>query len=221
MYNPLYIKTDYSLLSSLIKIDNLINYLKKYNITSCAIVDDNLFYVMEAYNKFKTNNIKLLVGLEIKINDKPILLYAKNEQGYKNLIKIELIKNEQEINYEDLKKYNNDLVSIVFDQDTYNILKDIYIDLFFGVANKKEEIKAQEITNNTAYINKTLNLEQYEYKYLPYIFMIKDQKTISDGLEFKYQNNHLYTNEEVGNIISTTSINNTLKISDMCNFELT
>ena len=43
MYNPLYIKTDYSLLSSLIKIDNLINYLKKYNITSCAIVDDNLF----------------------------------------------------------------------------------------------------------------------------------------------------------------------------------
>ena len=38
--------------------------------------------------------------------------------------------------------------------------KEIYTDLFYGVSNKKEEILAQEITNNTVYINKTLYLEQ-------------------------------------------------------------
>ena len=46
-YVPLWIKTDYSLLSSLIKIDNLIETLVKYNISSCAICDDNLYGAKE------------------------------------------------------------------------------------------------------------------------------------------------------------------------------
>ena len=47
--------------------------------------------------------------------------------------------------------------------------------------------------------------------------MIRDGKTISDGLEFKYQNNYLYTSDEVITKVSSKSINNTLKISDECN----
>ena len=58
MYTPLYIKTDYSLLSSLIKIDDLIDNLKKKNISSCAIVDDNLYGTMEVTHKFKKAGIK-------------------------------------------------------------------------------------------------------------------------------------------------------------------
>ena len=34
MYSPLFVKTDYSLLSSLIKVDDLIENLKKKNISS-------------------------------------------------------------------------------------------------------------------------------------------------------------------------------------------
>ena len=51
MYSPLYIKTEYSLLSSLIKIDNLIEKCKACNITSLAICDDNLFGTMEFIKK--------------------------------------------------------------------------------------------------------------------------------------------------------------------------
>ena len=50
IYTPLYIKTDYSLLSSLIKIDDLIKYSLKHNIKSLAITDDNLCGVIEFYN---------------------------------------------------------------------------------------------------------------------------------------------------------------------------
>ena len=56
MYTPLYIKTDYSLLNSLVKIDDLIPKLKKLNITSCAICDDNLYGTMEFINKLSKNN---------------------------------------------------------------------------------------------------------------------------------------------------------------------
>jgi len=92
MYIPLFIKTDYSLLSSLIKIDNLITYLKKNNITSCAITDDNLFSCMEVVTKCKKNGIKPIIGLEIKINDNSVLLYAKNENGYKTTDSLRAMK---------------------------------------------------------------------------------------------------------------------------------
>lgn len=47
MFVPLKIITEYSLLKSTIKIDSLIEFLKKHNMTSCAICDNNLYGVME------------------------------------------------------------------------------------------------------------------------------------------------------------------------------
>ena len=89
MYSPLYIKTEYSLLSSLIKIDNLIIKCKENKISSLAIVDDNLFGTMEFIKKCEKNNIKPIIGLDIKYLFSNILLYAKNINGYYNLIKLE------------------------------------------------------------------------------------------------------------------------------------
>ena len=50
-YAPLWIKTDYSLLSSLIKIDDLISYLSYNGINTVAICDDNLYGAIEFYDK--------------------------------------------------------------------------------------------------------------------------------------------------------------------------
>ena len=46
MYTPLYIKTDNSLQSSLIKINDLIEFALKNNIKSLAITDSNMYGVM-------------------------------------------------------------------------------------------------------------------------------------------------------------------------------
>ena len=216
MYTPLYVKTDYSLLSSLIKIDNLIKKLKDKNITSCAIVDDNLFGTMEFIKKLEKENIKPIIGLDVPFKENNILLYAKSYKGYKNLIKIETIKQEQEITLDLLKKYHEDIIVICFTKLIYDELKDIFNDIYTGVSNISEE-KNVTYTKNVIYINKTLYLEKYEYKYLPYVFMIKDGKTISDGINFVYQDNYLKNYDEVSNIASINAINNTLKISDMCN----
>ena len=58
-YAPLWIKTDYSILSSLIKIDDLIDILSSNNINVAAICDDNLYGVMEFYDKCKKSNITI------------------------------------------------------------------------------------------------------------------------------------------------------------------
>ena len=43
MLIPLKMTTDYSLLKSTITIDSLIAFLKEKNISTCAIVDENLY----------------------------------------------------------------------------------------------------------------------------------------------------------------------------------
>ena len=213
MYTPLFIKTDNSLLSSLIKVDDLILNLKKKNLTSCGVADDNLYGTMEIVSKFKKNGIKPVIGLDLK----ELVLYVKNKDGYYNLVRIETFKNKNELSFDVLKQFSDGLICVCFNLDNYNKYKDIYNDIYIGVSNKSEEELYSDY--DTVFFNKTLYLEKVLYKYLPYIFMIRDGKTISDGLDFVYQDNYLFTNEEVMYKVSSKSLNNTLKISDMCNIE--
>ena len=96
MYAPLYIKTNNSLLESMIKIEDLIEYAKVNNIKALTITDNRMYGVMEFYKACKANDIKPIIGLEINMDSK-IVLYAKNIKGYKNLIKLSTISTERTI----------------------------------------------------------------------------------------------------------------------------
>ena len=86
-YIPLNVKTEYSLLSSMIKIDDLVNYASKYNLTSLAICDNTMFGVMEFVKKCREKQIKPIIGLEVEIDKMKILLYAKDYiKSNRNLI---------------------------------------------------------------------------------------------------------------------------------------
>ena len=108
-YTPLWIKTDYSILSSLIKIDDLISMLKSLEIKSAAICDDNLYGAMEFYTKCIKNDIKPIIGLEVNLEE-TILLYAKNYAGYQNLCNIMTLLNEEKLTYENIVNYINDII---------------------------------------------------------------------------------------------------------------
>ena len=87
-YVPLYIKTENSLLTSLIKIDELIKCAKDYNYKTLSIVDDNMFGVMEFYKKCLKNDIKPIIGLEIILDESQSKrfadVYAKILNDYKS-----------------------------------------------------------------------------------------------------------------------------------------
>ena len=95
MYTPLYIKTDNSLQKSLITVNKLVNYAKKHNIKALTITDDNMYGVMDFYKLCIANDIKPIIGLEIKYNDLFIVVYAMNEDGYRSLIKLSTIQSER------------------------------------------------------------------------------------------------------------------------------
>ncbi len=220
MYTPLYVKTNYSLLSSLISIDNLLHFLKNHNYSQVAITDNNMFGVMEFYKKCKCLNIKPIIGLEISLENDTILMYAKDYVGYKTLIKLSTIQSERKVEINDILKYHNSVIVIVPVQflNTYKLLISIIDELYLGYSNNKEENVAKSITNNIVFLRKNLYINENDSEYLKYLYMIKDGKTIADNVNYEVDNFSL----DIPNIYELTSnegLFTTNKIADLCNLE--
>lgn len=219
MYTPLYIKTNYSLLSSLIKVEDLITFAKINKIPSLGICDENMYIAMKFYKLCKEENIKPIIGLEIKIEDYCILAFAKDYKGYQNLLKLTTIQSRKKITLEDLKSYNKSIIVIIpyFYNNVYDKVLENTEEIYIGISNKEEENEALHITKNIVYINKALYLEESESKYLKYLTMIRDNKTISDDYESEKQ--AFIRLKNLYNYTSNVALDNTNKIAEKCNLE--
>ena len=217
-YVPLYIKTHNSLLSSMIKIDELIETAKKLNIKALTITDDNMYGCMDFYKACLENNIKPIIGLNIKINNLDIVLYAKNENGYKNLLKISTIISEENLNFEELKKYNNDLICILpyTSREIYKEIKSIFNELFIGYKNKEERTKLKG--NNLIYLNETLYLNKEDSKYFKYLIAIREG-LVESSIELDKNDNYLLSFEEFEKLYPDDFQNN-YYIFENCNLKI-
>lgn len=220
MFTSLYVKTNYSLLSSLVSIDNLILYAVEHKLSALAICDDNMTSTKIFYDKCIKNNIKPIIGLDLKYNNSNILMYAKNFIGYQSLIKLSTISSERDITITDLETYNNDVVVVLPYKyfALYNELTRLYNNLYIGVLNKIEEKESYKVTKNVVFINKVLYLNKEHEKYLKYLFMIRDSKTIADDVTFKDNYNYMLLSDAIS-LVSNETLNNTNVIADMCNLE--
>ena len=221
MYIPLNNKTSYSLLSSLISIDDLINYAKKNNLKSIAIADENMYAVAEFITKCRNNDINPVVGLEVKVEDSKIVLYAKDYKGYQNLIKLSTISSKEKLTLEDLIEYNSNLIAVIpykYKNDISKIEK-IYEDTYLGYTNKEEELNALLLTKNVVFFRENLYLEENNKEELKYIYLIRDGKTSIDNIIYDIDN-HSLNIKNIYNLTDNTGLINTIKISDSINIEL-
>ena len=216
MYTPLYVKSNYTFLSSLVNIDKLIKKCTENGIKQVALCDDNMIATMYFYKECIKNDIKPIIGLEIKLDNYELLLYAKDYIGYQNLLKIVTLKDE--INKDLLKKYNKNIICII-PYKTVEIIKEIeniFVDLYIGVINKDEEINALKMTKNVVFLNKILYLNKKEEEYFKYLIMMKDKKNVFDNIEFIDNYNYLLNEKEVFELVSKKTIDLTNKIGDLC-----
>jgi DNA polymerase-3 subunit alpha len=102
-FTHLHVHSHYSLLDGLPKIDELLDYVKKLGMDSVALTDHgNIYGAVEFYKKAIARGIKPIIGSEVyiafermnqerpNIDDKRyhLVLLVKNEEGYKNLVKL-------------------------------------------------------------------------------------------------------------------------------------
>ena len=208
MKSCLSIKTDYSILSSLIKIPDLISYAINNHIAALGIIDDNLSSSMEFILECQKSNIKPLVSLEANYQDSKIYLYAKDEQGLHNLFKINTILLNNPLIINDLKKYINNLIILLPYNSIklYDKLKTITNNIFIGYQTKQEKQSALIITNKIIYFNQVLSLTKEDTKYLNYLNMIKDNLTYDTYQDINYSNNYLHITEDADELIREVNI---------------
>jgi DNA polymerase III subunit alpha len=128
----LHVHTHYSLLDGLSKLDELISCAKEDSAPAVAISDHGVMYgVVEFYQKCKKAGIKPIIGVEAYLapgsrfdkNSKSdeknyhLLLLAKNETGYRNIIKLVSIAHlegfyyKPRVDWETLEKHHEGLIA--------------------------------------------------------------------------------------------------------------
>ncbi|MDD5864954.1 MAG: DNA polymerase III subunit alpha [bacterium] len=200
---PLKITTEYSLLKSLIKVDNLISFLMQNNINTCAICDDNLMGFMEFYLKCKENNIKPIVGLDIVFSSLHIYLYAKNYLGYQHLLKINYLINENKL---DLDKIENENILIILPYSSIELYDSIKNknNLYIGYSKIFEKQNALLISENIVYLNNIRCLYEKDTQYLKYLKMLNNS--------FVYDENSYYKDASSEDIKSTIEFCNNINL---------
>ena len=116
--------SNYSLLESSFKINEIINLCKKHQMPAIALTDkQNLFGAFEFSLEAKKNGIQPILGINLelgKIDDlelpSNILLLIKNYEGYKNIINLmtKYYSNDENnlINLNDLEKNNEGIICL-------------------------------------------------------------------------------------------------------------
>lgn len=173
----LYTTTEYSMLYSPMHLHKLIQKAKQYNYKALAITDiNNMYGAIKFYDACVENNIKPVIGLYISADlgmDKKsnILLYAANDLGYRNLLKISSRANMNHLvlDYEFLKQNSYGLIAVLPSDEsevvTYfldgfineaknrlNYYKEIYSSLYIGLDMQTFSLK--EKINDLYYFSK-------------------------------------------------------------------
>ncbi|MFO3715931.1 DNA polymerase III subunit alpha [Anaerococcus cruorum] len=131
-FTHLHVHTEYSLLDGFSRIDQLIEKAKSYGMDSLAITDHGQMYgVIEFYKKATSAGIKPIIGCEVYISEKDhtlkdpsnkryyhLILLAKNNNGYQNLLKIvsEAYVNgyyyKPRVDLDFIKGYSEDIIAL-------------------------------------------------------------------------------------------------------------
>ena len=239
----LYLKTEYSFLSSTCKIKEVIQKAKELQFKTLCITDfNNMYGVIKFYSECVKNNIKPIIGLEIIYQagniESNMLLYAKDNLGYCNLLKIaSYVKLNKIIDLVNLQKYSNNLICVLPSRNNlvYNLLLDpnneylgvkhysdlnqIFKDLYLGI-NKTTNY---EIDNfyNIINITRRNNLKTVG---LFFTTMLNKEDALAyqvinklQNKELLEENNYFHSKEELLNSFPQELLLNISKIIESCN----
>ena len=232
------IKSGYSFLSSTLRVDKLLDYAKNNNYDSLGLMDKNvMFGAKEFYEGCKANNIHPIIGVEFDVEDFIVCLIAKDEIGYKNLVKLTSYKNSARdviLTINNLKEYKEGLIAIAPSFRAFkemnkekilpllSSLKDIYLDDFYV---GKEIYKNEDCYLLNSYIdtlefnsvafNNIVSRSDDELEYIELLNAIDTNTILGYARKSKYD----YASFESETSFTETEIDNVFGIVKLCNFE--
>jgi len=238
-FTHLFIETQYSMNGSNIRMKNLVNRAVSNGYTSLAITDSKMHGAIKFYKECMANNINPVIGLNLYIeglfegSKNHILLYAKNNRGYQNLLKISSLYSLNGIvSLQEIKGNKQGLIAIVLSDES-----ELYNSYSNNQNNAVEEFKQLLTTHfEESYLSISTNQNfnndlstTFNFVFVPKVsYLDKEDKEICDilGKIFSVQNSGLLNEEYSEAFLASKevyasckyieAIDNTSKIANSC-----
>lgn len=252
MHAHLWVRSYYSLLNGTMSPKEIVDLAKKNAYQAIAITDQNLlFAALEFFNYAKKEGIKPIIGIEASMQEEErlfsSLILAKNNEGYKALIKISKLLQKQTLTWLDLRPYSQDLHIFAMNEngpfeeamvrnqwgDVFSILHDIKAilpDIKIGLSHQESSFfkaftpnlikEAQKLNIEIIPTPKIYYKEKEDEKTLRLLNAIRDQVSIHDSSLVVQAKRHFLSQDELGDLYSEDMLARLEKMVASCNVDL-
>lgn len=115
VYIQLFTKSVYSLLKSSLKIESYVEMAKSFGMSALALTDEaNVYGLIQFYKACEKAQIKPILGVSLYLPNYTLIALAKDEEGYKNVLKLATIAQlKDDLSYDMIEPYLFHLVLIL------------------------------------------------------------------------------------------------------------
>lgn len=253
MNSYLYIRSVYSLLSSLCPVESSVLKAKEYGYKALALVDHNVLSAAMPFKKAcEKHGLKAVYGLEfeLKHDDRvyTVVLYALNDDGYRNLMSLSSLictRDEKQIDLDTFNRYrdNNVLVLLADDMpltaaadkitDFRQALKqqnELFGDYIVAFADHDKAINARRdeqlrplLKENGIRIialNRTYYLDRDDYEEYNVLKCIRDKKTLADKDTVDESGRYLLKMDEADRLYGKDELLESDYLAHQCNVKM-
>ena len=240
-FTHLYVESNYSLNGSNIRINTLIEKAKEFGFSSLALTDTKTYGMIQFYKECKQNNIKPILGLQALVeglnadSNATVLLYATNQKGYQNLLKVaSVLALNGVVKQKEMKAYKEGIFAIYITEnselqkyylstmknefiETINMLNDTYQEYLVSVSSSKELNDFFDQKWKLVYADKIEYLEENDKNIFITLKKIFNQQV--DDLFDQYLSSH-FKMFEPSEYLYKNALDNVGFVIDKCNVEL-
>ncbi len=229
---PLHAYSGFSILKSGLRIDEYVKQAKVFGYSAIALTDYELLSGAPLFVKLcKENNIKPLIGEDLLIDNLLFTFIVKNEEGYKNLLRLSLAVQNGTVDINSLKQYLTNLVVIL---SSNNNFKEDMVKQISKIARGIDDFYIGLAVNDDKYM---ADIRDFAFNYgyplvaFPFIKYVKSEDEIickilkavanKEKLTEKSSNgnDYLYDINKVNKLYKEEEINLTNKIANDVNFD--
>lgn len=245
MFAALDIKSAYSFLDGTMSIKDIVSTAKSFNYSAIAVNDVHTLHgAMALKLECERHNIKPIFSLRVTLAEHDhitYLLYAKNNEGYYDLLEYSSLLESQntDVTYEMMIKYTNNCIVVVYGEggiiesnqvDTLaylNLYKKTLQDFYIGISNNNSN-KWKVDNDNLKLLCygldvKTVALPKIEFKDAEAIDVkrlfvaMKHNRSFNDHQNYVNEKNYFLSLKEIETYYDSEDIKNSIEIANKCN----
>ncbi|MBR2577691.1 MAG: DNA polymerase III subunit alpha, partial [Erysipelotrichaceae bacterium] len=252
MSTQLFVRSVFTLLSSMCTIGSIVSKARSYGYSSVALTDKNVLSGAMAFRKeCQKQGIKAIYGLEIEYTlDERVfscVLYARNDEGFRNLMKLSSLINtrdEKTISTDILNEYRNGCFLVLLSDSmplTYTVdkkedigsclerQKEVFGEYLVGLTdhniaiNARRDLTIRKVCKDngirTLALSRTFYPEKDDYREYEILKCIRDKQILEDNAYYD-EGRHFHDKEEFARLYDEDDIRNTDVLASLCNVEL-